>query len=91
MLALKEKGLTRSLVGFKMLDKGIPRQAYDLYSIDNNLIGKVTSGTHSPSLNEPIGIGYVSIAHAAIGTEILVDIRGRKVKAQVCKTPFTKS
>lgn len=91
MLAVKEKGLSRSLIGFKMLDKGIPRQGYDLYSIDNNLIGKVTSGTHSPSLDEPIGIAYVSAAHAAEGSEIFVDIRGRKVKAKVCKTPFTKS
>lgn len=91
MVAVKEKGLSKQLIGFKMLEKGIPRQGYDLYSIDNNLIGKVTSGTHSPSLDEPIGIGYVSIAHGAEGSQIFVDIRGRKVKAQVCKTPFTKN
>ena len=91
IVGAKEAGLQRSLVGFKMLDKGIPRQGYDLYSIDNILIGKVTSGTHSPSLDEPIGIGYVTVANSAEGTEIFVDIRGRKVKAKVCKTPFTKA
>lgn len=88
MVQVKEKGLARSLIGFKTLDKGIPRQGYELYSIDNKLIGKVTSGTHSPSLDQPIGIGYVEASFAAEGTEIFVDIRGRKVKAQVCKTPF---
>ena len=84
----KEKGLTKALVGFKMLEKGIPRQGYTLFGFDNKEIGKVTSGTHSPSLDEPIGIGYVDIAFAPEGSEILVDIRGRKVKAKVCKTPF---
>jgi aminomethyltransferase len=84
----KEKGLDRSLIGFKMLEKGIPRQGYALFGFDNKEVGKVTSGTHSPTLNEPIGIGYVDKAHAAEGSEILVDIRGRKVKAKVCKTPF---
>lgn len=84
----KEKGLERALVGFKMLEKGIPRQGYGLFGFDNKEVGKVTSGTHSPSLDEPIGIGYVDKAFAAEGSEILVDIRGRKVKAKVCKTPF---
>lgn len=88
MLALKEKGLQKSLVGFRMVDKGIPRQGYSLFSFDNKEIGKVTSGTHSPTLDEPIGIGYVTVENAKIGTEILVDIRGRKVKAKVVKTPF---
>ncbi len=88
ILALKEKGLQRSLVGFRMVDKGIPRQGYSLFSFDNKEIGKVTSGTHSPTLDEPIGIGYVTVENAKIGTEILVDIRGRKVKAKVVKTPF---
>lgn len=84
----KEAGLTRGLVGFKMLDKGIPRQGYSLFSFDNKEIGKVTSGTHSPSLDEPIGIAYIDLAFAKEGTEFNLDIRGRKVKAVVCKTPF---
>ncbi len=88
IVGLKEKGLNRSLVGFKMLEKGIPRQGYTLFSSSGEQIGSVTSGTHSPSLDEPVGIGYVSLPHSAEGSEILVDIRGRKVKAKVCKTPF---
>lgn len=88
MMAVKEKGLRHKLVGFTMLEKGIPRQGYSLFSFDNREIGKVTSGTHSPTLDAPIGIGFVETALATEGTEILVDIRGRKVKAKVCATPF---
>lgn len=84
----KEAGLSRNLVGFKMLEKGIPRQGYSLFSFDNKEIGKVTSGTHSPTLDEPIGIAYVDVAFAKEGTELLMDVRGRKVRAVVCKTPF---
>lgn len=84
----KEKGLQRALIGFKMLERGIPRQGYALYSSNNEQIGIVTSGTHSPTLDEPIGIGYVTLPYKAEGSEILVDIRGRKVPAKVCKTPF---
>jgi aminomethyltransferase len=88
ILAYKEKGLKQSLVGFKMLEKGIPRQGYQLFSPQGTAIGIVTSGTHSPTLDEPIGIGYVATPYVAEGSEILVNIRGRKVKAKVCKTPF---
>lgn len=88
ILEAKNKGLGRALIGFKMLDKGIPRQGYNLFSFDNKEIGKVTSGTHSPTLDEPIGIGYVTVDHSKIGTEFFVDIRGRKVKAVVVRTPF---
>ncbi len=88
ILAGKEKGLQKSLVGFKMLEKGIPRQGYTLHASDGQLIGMVTSGTHSPSLDEPIGIGFVATPYVAEGSEIFVDIRGRKAKAKVCKTPF---
>lgn len=86
----KESGLTRNLVGFKMLDKGIPRQGYALFSFDNKEIGKVTSGTHSPTLDEPIGIAYVDVGLAKEGSEFLLDIRGRKAKAVVVKTPFVQ-
>ena len=88
IVGAKEKGLTQKLVGFKMLEKGIPRQGYSLFSFDNKEIGKVTSGTHSPTLDEPIGIAYIDTAFAAEGSEFLLDIRGRKAKAIVCKTPF---
>ncbi|UOE99804.1 glycine cleavage system aminomethyltransferase GcvT [Bdellovibrio reynosensis] len=86
----KEAGLTKSLIGFKMLEKGIPRQGYSLFSFDNKEIGKVTSGTHSPTLDEPIGIAYIDLAYAKEGTEFHLDIRGRKVKAVVVKTPFVQ-
>lgn len=88
ILDKKNKGLEKKLIGFKMIEKGIPRHGYSLFSFDNKEIGKVTSGTHSPSLDEPIGIAYVDVAHAHEGAEFLLDIRGRKVKAKVCKTPF---
>lgn len=86
----KEQGLTRKLVGFKMLEKGIPRQGYPLISFDNQEIGTVTSGTHSPSLDEPIGIAYIATNLSAEGSEFWVEIRGRRVKARVCATPFVK-
>jgi len=88
IVAAKEKGLQQRLVGFKMLEKGIPRQGYSLFSFDKKEVGKVTSGTHSPTLDEPIGIAYISSDLATVGTEFCVDIRGRHVKAVVCKTPF---
>jgi aminomethyltransferase len=90
ILAVKEKGLSQNLIGFKLLDKGIPRQGYNLFSFDNKEIGKVTSGTLSPSLDEAIGIAYLDTAFCKEGTEFAVDIRGRKVKAVVVKTPFVK-
>lgn len=88
IVSAKERGLQRSLVGFRMLEKGIPRQGYVLFSQDGKEIGIVTSGTHSPSLDAPIGIAFLATPYVAEGTEFSVDIRGRKVKAKVCKTPF---
>lgn len=88
ILAYKEKGLKRKLIGFKTIERGIPRQGYSLFSFDSREIGKVTSGTMSPTLNEFIGIGYVDVEFANEGTDISVDIRGKKIKAKVVKTPF---
>jgi aminomethyltransferase len=90
MMAVKEKGPKQALVGFKMIEKGIPRQGYDLYSPAGEKIGRTASGTLSPCLDVGIGIGYVAAPYASVGTEILVDIRGRKIKAQVCPTPFVQ-
>jgi aminomethyltransferase len=90
MLEQKAHGLPQKLIGFQLLDKGIPRQGYSLFSFDNSEIGKVTSGTLSPSLNEPIGIAYVNSQWSAEGSEFWVDIRGRKAKARVVKTPFVQ-
>ena len=88
MLKGKEGGLKRKLIGFKMLERGIPRQAYEIKTADGQKIGYVTSGTHSPTLDEPIGIAYVDSSATAEGAQIFVDIRGKLVKAQVVKTPF---
>lgn len=91
ILAVKEAGLKRKLVGFTLADRGIPRQGYRLLSFDNKEIGRVTSGTLSPSLNQSIGIGYIDSAFAEIGSEFNVDIRGRGAKARVVQTPFVRT
>jgi aminomethyltransferase len=84
----KERALQRRLIGFKMLERGIPRQGYRLFSTEAQEIGHVTSGTPSPSLGENIGIGYVARESADVGMKLSVDIRGRKVLAEVVPTPF---
>ena len=81
----------RKLVGFKMVDKGIPRHDYVLKDARGNVIGKVTSGTMSPVLGVGIGLGYVSTDHSINGSEIFVDVRGKALKAQVTKLPFVQS
>lgn len=83
--------IKRKLVGFKIVDKGIPRHGYPLISFDNSEIGKVTSGTMSPSLREPIGIAIISKEWADEGKEFNVQIRGRLARAHVVKTPFVSS
>ena len=84
----KAAGVTRKLVGFDMLERGIPRHDYLIKDAEGNTIGKVTSGTQAPSLNKGIGLGYVSTAHAAMDSEIYIDIRNSLVKAKVVKAPF---
>ncbi len=84
----KEQGVKKKLVGFKMIDKGIPRHDYILKDISGNEIGKVTSGTQSPMLGIGIGLGYVTTEHASPGSEIYVDVRGRALKALVSKLPL---
>jgi len=91
MLAGKADGLKRKLVGFTLSERGIPREGYPLLSFDKKEIGRVTSGTLSPTLNVSIGIAYVDTAFAEVGSEFLVDIRGRGAKAKVVKTPFVTS
>jgi aminomethyltransferase len=88
ILKVKEAGLKHKLIGFKTLERGIPRQGYELKTADGQKIGWVTSGTHSPTLDEPIGIAYVDTAYAPENSQFFVDIRGKLVKAQVVKTPF---
>ncbi|MCW5910024.1 MAG: glycine cleavage system aminomethyltransferase GcvT [Cyclobacteriaceae bacterium] len=84
----KEEGVKKKLVGFKMIDRGIPRHDYPLKDAAGNVIGKVTSGTQSPLLNIGIGLGYVAAEFAAVGSEIFVDVRGRSLKAIVSKLPL---
>jgi aminomethyltransferase len=84
----KEEGVKRKLVGFKMIDKGIPRHDYQLKDANGNVIGKVTSGTMSPLLSQGIGLGYVTVEHANPGSEIFVDVRGKRLKAEVSKLPL---
>lgn len=88
--AQKEAGLAKKLVGFEMIDRGIPRSHYELCDADGNKIGEVTSGTQSPTLQKGIGMGYVPTSLAKPGTEIFVKVRERLLKAQVVKLPFVK-
>ena len=84
----KEKGVRRKLVGFKMLDKGIPRHDYTIKTQDSQEIGKVTSGTISPVLGTGIGLGYVLKEYATPNATIYIDVRGKLLKAQITKPPF---
>ncbi|GEP92978.1 aminomethyltransferase [Chitinophaga terrae (ex Kim and Jung 2007)] len=84
----KANGVTRKLVGFEMIDKGIPRHDYEIKDAAGNVIGKVTSGTQSPSLQKAIGLGYVQTAFATPETEIYIAVRDKALKAKVVKVPF---
>jgi aminomethyltransferase len=89
--AQKEAGVSRKLVAFEMIDKGIPRHDYEIADTQGNIIGKVSSGTMSPSMKKAIGLGYVTVENAALDTEIFVVIRDKHIKAQVVKLPFYKA
>ncbi len=86
----KEEGVSRKLVAFEMVERGIPRHDYRILDQNGNAIGKVTSGTMSPSMKVGIGLGYVTLEHAALDTEIFIEIRDKGVKAKVVKLPFYK-
>jgi aminomethyltransferase len=86
----KTQGVNRKLVGFEMIDRGIPRHDYEIADASGKKIGKVTSGTQSPSLNKAIGMGYVSADLAKPDAEIFVVIRDKPIKAKVVKIPFLK-
>ncbi|MBI5299213.1 MAG: glycine cleavage system aminomethyltransferase GcvT, partial [Deltaproteobacteria bacterium] len=85
---IKAAGLRRQIVGFKLLDKGIPRQGYPIVNTDKQPVGVVTSGTFSPTLQVGIGLGYVPTELIAIGTKFNIDIRGTLKLAEVVATPF---
>jgi aminomethyltransferase len=86
--AQKQEGIERKLVGFEMIDKGIPRHGYEIKDFSGALIGHVTSGTQSPSLNKAIGMGYVSIAFSQLDTNIFIKVRDKLLQAKVVKLPF---
>jgi aminomethyltransferase len=89
LLRQKEEGLTRKLVGFEMIDKGIARDHYPVF-IDDREAGMVTSGSFAPYLKKNIGLAYLPIEHAGVGTAFEVDVRGRRLAARVVQTPFYK-
>ncbi len=84
----KAEGVTKKLVGFEMLEKGIARHDYLIKDFEGNIIGKVTSGTQAPSLGKAVGIGYVDSKFAAIDGEIFISIRNTLLRAKVVKMPF---
>ncbi len=86
----KTNGVSKKLVGFEMIDRGIPRHDYQIADASGNIIGKVTSGTQSPSLNKAIGMGYVKTELATPDSEIFILIRDKPIKAKVSKIPFLK-
>jgi aminomethyltransferase len=86
----KTEGVTKKLVGFEMIERGIPRHDYQIADANGTIIGKVTSGTQSPSLNIALGMGYVNTEYSKAGTEIFILIRDKAIKAKVCKIPFLK-
>jgi aminomethyltransferase len=86
----KEAGVTRKLIGFELIERGIPRHDYEIVDANGNNIGIVTSGTMAPSLGKGIGMGYVATDFTAVDSEIFIQIRNNKVKAKVVKMPFYK-
>ena len=84
----KENGSSKKLVGFELLEKGVPRQGYEICNAGGETIGNVTSGTMGPSVKKGIGMGYVPSAISKIGTEIFIRVRKKLLKAIVVKTPF---
>jgi aminomethyltransferase len=90
LLKQKEAGLSRKLVGFELIDRGIPRGDYELCDASGQQIGHVTSGTQSPTLGKGIGLGFVPTSMSKVGTEIFVKVRDRLLKAVVAKVPFVQ-
>jgi len=90
LLNQKEEGVKRRLRGFEMIDRGIPRQHYEICDAEGNTIGEVTSGTMAPAVNKAIGMGYVNVPHTKFDTEIFIKVRSKLLKAKVVKVPFYK-
>ena len=88
LIAQKEAGLERRLVGFKVDGRRAPRSGHGILDMAGNKIGEVTSGTHSPSLDYPVGLGYVAVGHHTPGTKVQIDLGRKTMKAEVVKIPF---
>jgi aminomethyltransferase len=88
---IKEEGPSKKLVGFEMIDRGIPRHDYEIVDAAGNKIGVVTSGTQSPSLQKAIGMGYVNSSFTKEDSEIFIKVRDKNLKAKVVKMPFYKN
>jgi len=86
--AQKENGTARKLVGFELVERGIPRHDHPVLDEAGKVVGKVTSGTQSPTLQKPIGMAYVPTAMAKAGTPLWIDVRGKALKGVVVKLPF---
>ncbi len=91
LLKQKEEGTARKLVGFELVDRGIPRHDYPIVDAEGNEIGIVTSGTMAPSLKKAVGLGYVKTAFSKKDTEIYILIRDKRIKAKVVRPPFYKA
>ncbi len=88
MEILKQEGVTKRLKGFEMIDKGVPRQHYEICDKDGNNIGEVTSGTITPMLEKGVGMGYINKGYNKVDTEIYIKVRNKLLKAKVAKMPF---
>ena len=87
----KAEGVKKRLVGFELLERGIPRQNYPILNGDGETVGEVTSGTLSPMLNKGIGMGMVELPFASNGNEILIGIRNKRIPARIVRPPFYKN
>ena len=87
---VKEEGPKRRLRGFEMIDKGIPRQHYEICTANGDVIGEVTSGTMAPSLHKAVGMGYIKTGYNAFDNEIYIKVRNKLLKAKIVKLPFYK-
>lgn len=90
LLKQKNEGVKHQLRGFEMIDKGIPRQHYEICDAQGNVIGEVTSGTQGPSIQKAVGMGYINTPYAKLGSEIYIKVREKLLKAVVVKFPFYK-
>lgn len=84
----REEGLSKKVVGFKLLERGIPRHGYAVFSTDGQEIGEVTSGTQSPTLKQGIGMALIDSAHSEIGNTIMIEVRNKQIPAEIIKKPF---